>query len=137
MTKLPQTGVLVDNRHLSLTALGARHPRSRGCQIWCPRGQSARFADGHLLAGSSAGREGALWGLFHEGTDPILEAPFPWPKHLAASHLLTASPWGLGVNIRVWGNNLPPAAGYARARRRKLSGVWCSFLHQTRTVYMD
>jgi len=62
------------HRHLSLTVLGARHPRSTGCQIWCPVSPVCLV---HRWSSCWVGREGPQWGLFHKGTDPILEAPFP------------------------------------------------------------
>lgn len=79
--KIPETGWLINSRNLFLRVLETGSPRSWRQQMWCLV----------LFAVTSHGRggEGALWGLFNEGTNP--NAPLK-------GHVLMPSRWVLGFN---------------------------------------
>lgn len=69
----------------------------RGPRNW------TRFIDGALSLGPcmAEGRESSL-ALFYKDTHPILRAPPLWPHHLLEAPLVTASHWGLDLNIWIW-----------------------------------
>ena len=67
--RVPQTGWLINNRNLFLTVLGAGNPRLRHQRIG--KGSLPGSLTVFLPCPHGGRSNGALWSLFHKGTDPM------------------------------------------------------------------
>lgn len=132
VTKLPLTRGLVDTGVYRSSSEG-QTSKIKGLSDLAPgeAGLPAARMAIFLLGPQQAGREGALWGLFHKGTALFLEAPLPWPSHLPVPHLLTPSSWGL-VSTSEFGETQPSVCGCVCVHSTE-KAVWCLFFPVSHT----